>query len=81
MNLFQLSILSGGLEDDAKDEFFDILVHIDKHAEVKPDFPSMLEDEVDNGTTIIEEEDCFKWNLYNSMFFSFTAVTTIGKDK
>ena len=24
------------------------------------------------------EPDCFKWNLYNSVFFSFTAVTTIG---
>ncbi len=23
--------------------------------------------------------DCFKWNLYNSVFFSFTAVTTIGR--
>jgi len=25
-----------------------------------------------------EELDCFTWNLYNSVFFSFTAVTTIG---
>jgi len=25
--------------------------------------------------------DCFTWNLYNSVFFSFTAVTTIGELK
>jgi hypothetical protein len=26
----------------------------------------------------IKEPDCTKWDLYNSVFFSFTAITTIG---
>ena len=33
----------------------------------------------DNAFATRDEPDCFKWNLYNSVFFSFTAVTTIGK--
>ena len=27
------------------------------------------------------DEECSKWEFYNSVFFSFTAVTTIGKTK
>lgn len=26
-----------------------------------------------------EEEDKLKWNFYNSVFFAFTVITTIGK--
>jgi hypothetical protein len=26
------------------------------------------------------DTECDRWNLYNSVFFSFTVMTTIGKD-
>ena len=29
----------------------------------------------------LTDVDCDRWNLYNSVFFSFTAMTTIGEDK
>ena len=28
---------------------------------------------------LTEPDDCDHWSLYNSVFFSFTAMTTIGK--
>ena len=31
------------------------------------------------GLTAASNADCNKWNLYNSFFFSFTAITTIGQ--
>jgi hypothetical protein len=27
---------------------------------------------------LTEPDDCDRWSLYNSIFFSFTAMTTIG---
>ena len=40
---------------------------------------SLVEDDVDDvNKEPFEGEDCNTWNFYNSVFFSFTAVTTIG---
>jgi len=32
----------------------------------------------DLNTKLLDDASCGKWNFYNSLFFSFTAVTTIG---
>ena len=31
-------------------------------------------------THALPQEDCDKWNYWNSFMFSFTAITTIGKN-
>lgn len=54
-------------DSDALDSILGTLVDFD--LDLRGDFN-------DTGPT---EEECFQWNLYNSIFFSFTAVTTIGK--
>ena len=36
---------------------------------------------VKTGSNEAKAKDCEKWSVYNSFFFSFTAITTIGYGK
>ncbi len=44
-----------------------------------PGFSSLRLYDAATGRAEEEEPDCFTWNYYNSVFFCFTAVTTIGE--
>ena len=83
--IINISFLSASLEtsqqDTLKNVFLDIevFIHEDRVGSLDKKKPM---GQPFTGENITEEADqCFKWNLYNSVFFSFTAVTTIGKNE
>ena len=59
-------------------DFVANLDRINALADASPGFVWRLTGEGDNATDVPDEVLCPKWNIYNSIFFAFTVVTTIG---
>ena len=44
------------------------------------DYETVVEDAVNNGINVVTQDFTISWNYIQSVFFSTTILTTIGKD-